>query len=203
MRKLPLLCMVFAMLLYSGIAQSRICFLHDTDCQAGKEVTKIEKGTLCAARDSSWVVGNKRCAYISYKSVCNDRTGNYYKANGCISGYSDMTDPNINSMYDCSDLECGRCCKDENLVCKEKYKICENPTIPSLRADNETCREKTENAVDKFKYCDCDTKVYKYNTSSDPVCTPDFFTTSGDTCSGDNGSFAKSCSCASNMYTVA
>jgi len=200
MRKLPWLMLALVMVLYTSIAHSRICFLADTDCQEGKLEVSLSQGIDCFKQNSSWKHESKRCNVLTYTSVCNDKTGNYFEETGCTAGYSDMTNPDINGMYTCStSLECGRCCKDEDLLCKSEYKVCQSPTKPAQVNANKTCKEKTEDAVDKFTLCYCDTSEYKYNKSN---CGGAGLALDGDSCTGDNGTWYKSCKCASGYTKV-
>ena len=201
MRKLPWLCLAFAALLYSGTAQSRICFLADTDCQVGVKETKIENSKPCKSKpgSGSWVLERDRCKFMTYKSVCNDYKGNYYEPIGCAAGYTDMTDPNVKDKFICNSTSTncsnGRCCKNEELKCRpDIFKVCPSGTKPADASitGQDTCKEKTPDAVDKFTLCYCDTSVYKYSQSN---CGADGLKLTGDSCNADNGHWTKSCSC--------
>ncbi len=202
MKKISVLCLVLAASLHSFAAQSRVCFLLDLECQEGgqtKYLSETDQDCRKLAKELNrrWVFKEEeRCQCARYKEVCNDHTGTYYEADGCADHCTDMTDEQNSEIYECSvETECGGCCPNDKVKCKEtEYKLCEPPTEPEVPADKKTCLEPgAHESETKYPSCVCNTNVYKYNETN---CGGAALKLTGDSCTGDNGTWYEECTCA-------
>lgn len=194
MKKYTLLLAACAAFLYSSAAWSRICFLADTNCQTGEFGAEVK---VKSCKGKGYVFGTDRCEGVIYTDRCNDSSGNWYSEDGCEPGYTDMDLKANSDIYTCEGgASCGRCCPNDKIRCKPKFKVCQSPTFPSTDNDNEHCKEPVEDAVDKFTLCDCDTSDYIYNKT---FCGGYGLKLSGAECHGDNGSWYKECTCATGF----
>jgi len=187
--------LTLAMLLCSGRVFASVCFLGDTSCQEG-EFTAVDPEKTCREQSSSWVYESDLCEYYNYKSVCNDRTGNYYEQKGCLPGHLNL---NEYKKYECDiHLSCGQCCPEEHVKCKSEYKFCTNNTVPVSTADSNTC---VDSEGTKYRECQCDTTKYPYSASE---CSGRGLTSSGGaSCRDDDGVHYESCECASGFDQTA
>ncbi len=154
---------VFSACLLAGSVNARVCFLADLECQKGQSqpVVVDEGEEPCTERYSgeTLVLEEDRCSAMEYTNlVCEDSTGYYYKEKGCRAGYIDLEDYAEDGVknrdkYNCSVVECGRCCLLENTSCPRDYKLCEDPMEPSDNSNNDSCEDKDGNIL--FKLCEC------------------------------------------------
>lgn len=115
MKSLPCFGLFFVFILITD-AYAKICFLADPNCQIGSNVANIlDQSIICKEKNSEWIKESEKCEYMLYSQVCSDKTGNYYKATGCVNGYTDMTDKAQEKFTCKSSLKCGHCCLNEDV----------------------------------------------------------------------------------------
>ena len=204
MKKTPVLSLFLAVMLSSTVAQARICFLADLDCQQGLFEEIKRENHNCKAKYPSSFHNSELCFAKTYQSVCNDNYGNYYNETGCQPGYTDMDDPANDEIYYCEDgaLACGRCCPNEKTFCKPRFELCRDrpPTINDLSSPS--CLEPNGDEADrKYEDCICETQKGKYPFNYEN-CGEEGLVTGGKECHGDNGSWYEKCVCnASEGYS--
>lgn len=194
MKKIPALCLAIAAILYSSAAFSRICFLADTDCQAGQ--FKVDADAMCREQNPNWLSENELCKDFSYGGVvCNDATGNYYEDVGCPEGYTDIRQINQNK-YECDgSLLCNRCCRRQDLKCRPKYNLCTEHATGVAPTEDDVC-EDSEGT--KYITCKCDSKVYNAKCDVNGLQGD-----SSDVCiDSDAKIWYKSCMCAQGWLQV-
>lgn len=184
MKRLSVLCLVAAGVLYSAAAFASVCFLADTKCQEGKY--QISGGDACRDKNPAWIHESKKCSGLVYGGVvCNDATGNYYEEGSCPAGYTDFSTLD-RDKYECtSGLLCDRCCLE--VTCSSSYQKCENNSVPKSYNAEDVCQDKD------IKYHDCECRspyVLK--------CEGTGITTAGDYCiDSDGDQYWTACQCAS------
>ena len=190
MKKLSALCFALAVFFYTTAAYSRICFLGDTDCQAG--IFKATDNVPCSSQNSSWIHESDMCRGLEYGSpVCNDSTGNYYAESYCPSGYTDISEID-DSKYVCGgSLLCNKCCANEDIMCSpSKYSICSNNSTGVIGGEDSMCEDKEGI---KHTRCQCDKSVYPTQCTGAGL-TGDY----SSSCTDDSGQiWFKTCSCKS------
>ena len=132
---------VFSACLLAGSVNARVCFLADLECQKGQsQPVVVDEGEKpCKERPEysgmTLVLEKDKCPVaMKYSSwVCKDSTGYYFEEIGCEDGYIDLeaSEDGVKNRdkYDCSVVECGRCCDLDNAHCPRDYKLCEDPHI--------------------------------------------------------------------------
>ena len=197
MKKVPALCFALAAFLYASAANSRICFLGDTACQAGQFQAVGE--TPCAEQNSNLVYEYDRCERLVYGSpICNDSTGNYYEKGTCPAGYTDMKA--LEDKYVCIGetfgKDCGvECCEGTSptddkgdIMCGDQYQLC----INNSEGSGEICTDK-----EGTKYTEC-TCSDSYSIKSSECEKTGLQGNYSDSCTDSDGNiWLKSCSCAS------
>ena len=193
MKRLSVLCLLVAGIIYSTAAQARICFLGDLECQRGAfDRYDLEEDIPCRTQSSSWIHENNLCEGLVYGNpVCNDNTGNYYQPGSCPSGYTDIA--NLGDKYDCvSSLMCNQCCNNEDIRCKSRYQVCENN---SEGVSDNFCTEVSgdEEGVKKYGRCECNETKYPFDCMGGGIEG-----NYADTCiDSDGNTWFASCQCSS------
>ena len=191
MKRLSVLCLVVAGMLYSASAFASVCFLADTACQQGQY--QVDDRRPCLEQNSNLVYEGKRCMGLIYGGVvCNDSTGNYFEEGSCPAGYVDFSTVD-QDKYECGNsLLCDRCCND--VRCKSKFKKCENNSVPANTNPDNTCQETWSDNSIKYTECICQNP---YNQT----CDGKGVTTSGNYCIDSNGkTFWSACQCESGYF---
>ena len=191
MKRLSILCLVVAGMLYSASAFASVCFLADTACQQGQY--QVDDRRPCLEQNSNLVYEGKRCMGLIYGGVvCNDSTGNYFEEGSCPAGYVDFSTVD-QDKYECGNsLLCDRCCND--VRCKNKFKKCENNSVPANTNPDNTCQETWSDNSIKYTECVCQNP---YNQT----CDGKGVTTSGNYCIDSNGkTFWSACQCDNGYF---
>ena len=191
MKRLPILCLVVAGILYSASAFASVCFLADTACQQGQY--QVDDRLPCLDQNSKWIHEGKRCMGLAYGGVvCNDSTGNYFEEGSCPAGYVDFSTVD-QDKYECGNsLLCDRCCN--NVRCKSKFKKCENNSVPASTNPDDICQEQEPDNTIKYTRCICQ-KPYEQ------TCDGKGVTTSGNYCIDSAGqTFWSACQCESGYF---
>lgn len=191
MKRLSVLCLVVAGMLYSASAFASVCFLADTACQQGQY--QVDDRRPCLEQNSNLVYEGKRCMGLIYGGVvCNDSTGNYFEEGSCPAGYVDFSTVD-QDKYECGNsLLCDRCCND--VRCKSKFKKCENNSVPANTNPDNTCQETWSDNSIKYTECICQNP---YNQT----CDGKGVTTSGNYCIDSNGkTFWSACQCDNGYF---
>lgn len=191
MKRLSILCLVVAGMLYSASAFASVCFLADTACQQGQY--QVDDRRPCLEQNSNLVYEGKRCMGLIYGGVvCNDSTGNYFEEGSCPAGYVDFSTVD-QDKYECGNsLLCDRCCND--VRCKNKFKKCENNSVPANTNPDNTCQETWSDNSIKYTECICQNP---YNQT----CDGKGVTTSGNYCIDSNGkTFWSACQCDNGYF---
>ena len=191
MKRLPILCLVVAGILYSASAFASVCFLADTACQQGQY--QVDDRLPCLDQNSKWIHEGKRCMGLAYGGVvCNDSTGNYFEEGSCPAGYVDFSTVD-QDKYECGNsLLCDRCCN--NVRCKSKFKKCENNSVPASTNPDDICQEQEPDNTIKYTRCICQ-KPYEQ------TCDGKGVTTSGNYCIDSDGkTFWSACQCESGYF---
>ena len=188
MKRLSILCLVAAGVLYSAAAFASVCFLADTKCQEGKY--QISGADSCRDKNPAWIHESKKCSGLVYGGVvCNDATGNYYKEGSCPAGYTDISTVD-QDKYECKGgLLCNRCCQE--VSCKSPYHKCENNSVPKSYNTKDVCQELSGTKDIKYSDCECRSPyVLK--------CEGNGITTAGNYCiDSDGNQYWTACQCAS------
>ena len=191
MKRLSVLCLVVAGMLYSASAFASVCFLADTACQQGQY--QVDDRRPCLEQNSNLIYEGKRCMGLIYGGVvCNDSTGNYFEEGSCPAGYVDFSTVD-QDKYECGNsLLCDRCCND--VRCKSKFKKCENNSVPANTNPDNTCQETWSDNSIKYTECICQNP---YNQT----CDGKGVTTSGNYCIDSNGkTFWSACQCDTGYF---
>lgn len=191
MKRLSILCLVVAGMLYSASAFASVCFLADTACQQGQY--QVDDRRPCLEQNSNLVYEGKRCMGLIYGGVvCNDSTGNYFEEGSCPAGYVDFSTVD-QDKYECGNsLLCDRCCND--VRCKNKFKKCENNSVPANTNPDNTCQETWSDNSIKYTECVCQNP---YNQT----CDGKGVTTSGNYCIDSNGkTYWSACQCETGYF---
>jgi hypothetical protein len=192
MKRLPILCLVVAGILYSASAFASVCFLADTACQQGQY--QVDDRLPCLDQNSKWIHEGKRCMGLVYGGVvCNDSTGNYFEEGSCPAGYVDFSTVD-QDKYECGNsLLCDRCCN--NVRCKSKFKKCENNSVPASTNPDDICQEPKPDNTIKYTKCVCPKPDYEQ------TCVGKGVTTSGNYCIDSDGkTFWSACQCESGYF---
>lgn len=191
MKRLSILCLVVAGMLYSASAFASVCFLADTACQQGQY--QVDDRRPCLEQNSNLIYEGKRCMGLIYGGVvCNDSTGNYFEEGSCPAGYVDFSTVD-QDKYECGNsLLCDRCCND--VRCKSKFKKCENNSVPANTNPDNTCQETWSDNSIKYTECVCQNP---YNQT----CDGKGVTTSGNYCIDSNGkTYWSACQCETGYF---
>lgn len=195
MKRLSVLCLLVAGIMYSTAAYARICFLGDLECQDG--TFAVEDNSLCREQNSEWIHEDRLCKGLDYGSpVCNDVTGNYYNQGRCPSGYTDVSE--FGEKYDCeSSLVCNKCCLNEDVKCKDRYQPCEHN---SQGDTSDICTETDDLGNTNILYgrCVCNKSVYGQDCIGTGI-EGDY----SDVCIDSNGkTWFKNCQCTGGYSKV-
>ena len=192
MKRLSILCLVVAGMLYSASAFASVCFLADTACQQGQY--QVDDRRPCLEQNSNLIYEGKRCMGLIYGGVvCNDSTGNYFEEGSCPAGYVDFSTVD-QDKYECGNsLLCDRCCND--VRCKSKFKKCENNSVPANTNPDNTCQETWSDNSIKYTKCVCPKPDYEQ------TCVGKGITTSGSYCIDSDGTtFWSACQCDTGYF---